>query len=158
MKKSAGTKRKSPMEKIEDSTSVEELLDIAGRASGSRPKVAVSAYRKAISVAQTGGDFARIIEELSYLPDPDSEDYCDELPYDYKFLCNEAALAGARKFAPQRKWNENAEDGDKWDSSDLKRIIDAVDEFLGNYLLVEKILNPDAKNEDYDWSEPGKQN
>ena len=161
MKKEILIKRKQSLDAIEKTKDVEELLNIGEAAGNVHSSIAVKAYRKAISVSETGGDFAQIIEHLSYL-NPDIEDSADpqEEPFDYGFLCDEAVLVGARKFKDQLKWqnSDNDEGMELWDKSDLKRIIDAIDEFLGDYLLIEKILNPEIKNEDYDWREPGKQN
>ena len=160
MKKEILIKRKKSLDAIEKTNSVEGLLKIGEDAGNVHNAIAVKAYRKAIAEAGTGADFAQIIEHLSYL-NPDSEDSADpqEEPFDYGFMCDETALTGARKFKDQLKWqnSDNDEGMELWEKSDLKRIIDAIDEFLGDYLLIEKILNPGIKNEDYDWRESGKQ-
>jgi hypothetical protein len=160
MKKEIVNRRKKLMLAIEKTKDVEELLNIGTDSENLLGSIAVRAYRKAISMSETGGDFAQVIEHLSYL-NPDIEDSADsqEDPFDYGFLCDEAALAGARKFKEQLKLqkSDNDEGMDLWEKSDLKRLIDAIDEFLGDYLLIEKILNPKIKSDDFDWREPGKQ-
>ena len=161
MKKEIVNTRKQLTLAIEKAKDVEELLNIGEAAGNVHSAIAVKAYRKAIAEANTGGDFSQIIEHLSYL-NPDSEDSADpqEESFDYGFLCDEAAFAGARKFKEQLKLqnSDNDEGMELWDKSDLKRLIDAIDEFLSDYLLIEKILNPEIKNDDYEWREPGKQN
>ena len=160
MKKQIVSKRKALTDQIGKTEGVEELLGLASEAQEVHSSIAIIAYRKAISVAKTGCDFASIIEDISYL-NTDSEDSEDtqEETFDYGFLCDEAALAGAKKFEDQMKWriSDTDEEMDLWEKSDIKRILDAIDEFLGDYLLIEKILDPKIKNDDYEWREPGKQ-
>ncbi|MFA6292823.1 MAG: hypothetical protein WC637_13630 [Victivallales bacterium] len=150
MKKEILIKRKQLLDAIEKTNSVEELLNIGTDSENVLGSIAVKTYRKAIAEAKTGSDFAQIIEHMSYI---------NEDVFDCGFLCDEAALAGARKFKEQLKLqnSENDEEMELWDKSELKRLIDAIDEFLGDYLLIEKILNPGIKNDDCEWREPGKQ-
>lgn len=159
MKKEIVSKRKALRDLIGRTDGVEELLRIGEDAQEVHSSIAIKAYRKAISAAKTGCEFSHIIEHLSYChPDHNTSDIVDDV-YDYGFLCDEAALAGAKKFEDQLKWRIGDTDEEKnlWDKSDIRMILDAIDEFLGNYLLIEKILNPDIKNDDYEWNEPGRQ-
>jgi hypothetical protein len=151
MKKEIVNRRKKLMLAIEKTKDVEELLNIGTDSENLLGSIAVRAYRKAIAEANTGSDFAQIIEHMSYI---------NEDVFVCGYLCDEAALAGARKFKEQLKLqnSDNDEGMDLWEKSDLKRLIDAIDEFLGDYLLIEKILNPKIKSDDFVWREPGKQN
>ncbi len=149
------TKRLSLKQKIEQSSSVSDLLSFGDDALyREKEPLAKLAFRRAIENAASGDDFAEIIEFLSVGREPDAE-------YDFSEICRtmawKAALAASEKFKDQRRLFNSAEtdeDSEQWDSSDLKRVIDAVDEFIGDQTLIDKLLDPDAPNDDFEWSEP----
>ncbi|MEM4248251.1 MAG: hypothetical protein QXH80_03205 [Candidatus Nanoarchaeia archaeon] len=152
-KKTVG-KRMTLKRKIEESNSVSDLLRFGDDALyRGNEALAKHAFCRAIALASSGDNFAEIIEFLSVGREPDAE-------YDFFEICRvmarKAALVAAEKFKDQRRFFESAEtdeDMENWESCDLKRVIDAVDEFIGSQTLIDKILDPDATNEDFDWED-----
>ena len=147
--------RLSLKQKIEQSQKLSEILQFGEDALYKENEpLAKHAFCRAIALASSGDDFAEIIEFLSVGREPGAE-------YDFSEPCREmawkAALTASIKFKDQLKFFESAEtdeDMEKRDSCDLKRVIDAVDEFIGSQTLIDKLLDPDAPNEDFDCDEP----
>ncbi len=153
-KEKVATKRVSLKQKIEQSSSVSDLLGLGDDALyREKEPLAKLAFRRAIENAASGADFAEIIEFLSVGREPDAE-------YDFSEICRtmawKAALAASEKFKDQRRLFNSAEtdeDMENREKCDLKRVVYAVEEFIGNQSLVEKILDTDAPNDDFDWDE-----
>ena len=141
-------KKKALLDSIGKTEKVLELLAIGAKAERVSKEIKLQAYKKAIASAKDIGDFQCLIEDLSYGDDDD------------RVLATEAAIAGAKKFKDQLRWqhSDNDEGMELWEKSELQTIINAIDEFLGDYLLIERITNPEIKNEDYEWRDVGERN